>query len=200
MSKQNRLPEYLTKIEERLRTYSTQPIILSTYYTVLAIDPGTTNLSYSLQHPNADTTRKIKAPDLPVALQVAYLYEALLSVIHDCRYSFNVELIVKEDTARSQVFRASDMGRVAQMIDSLGLQLNIPVVTINPATLRSFLGSKSKSDTKLVVYKRWGREFSSEDEADAYALGQAGVARVRGQLLLGREKKAAKRKAKREAA
>jgi len=203
MSKPNarlELSKYFKELTEHYLAYALKPIGVPNC--IMAIDPGISNMAVSIQffeefQFKRHETVKIKAADLPtVALQVEFLREVLTYLIQ----LHGPELIVKEDVARGMVMRAADMGRVAQMIDAMAIEQTIPVITINPATLRSYLGSKSKSDTKLAVYKRWGLEFKSEDEADAFAIGQAGMARVTGQLKLGSEKRAEKRAAKRDAA
>jgi hypothetical protein len=64
-------------------------------------------------------------------------------------------------------------------------------------TMRAFVGAagkgKTKSDTKLRVFQKWGVEFPTEDETDAYALAQNGLAIAYGEYAVKALKKRAKR-------
>lgn len=53
------------------------------------------------------------------------------------------------------------------------------VIEVPPATLKKFVtgrGNSKKQDMLLGIYKRWGREFRDDNEADAYALARVGQA------------------------
>ena len=68
------------------------------------------------------------------------------------------------------------------------------VITVPPTSLKKFTTGKgtAKKDTmQLEIFKRWGRDFPSADEADAYALAMLGwaVARGRHSLAPGRKGK-----------
>jgi len=66
------------------------------------------------------------------------------------------------------------------------------VKVVPPASLKKFVGSGrlKKDEMRLAVFKRWGVEFPTSDEVDAYALAQWGLAFLRGQVDLepGRQK------------
>ena len=56
---------------------------------------------------------------------------------------------------------------------------------VAPQALKKFVtgkGNVKKDQMKLAVFKRWGVEFPTTDETDAYALAQWGQARLRGEL------------------
>ena len=53
----------------------------------------------------------------------------------------------------------------------------VPVLEVPPSTLKKFVtgrGNAAKNEMLLHVYKRWGREYSDDNMADAYALSMLG--------------------------
>lgn len=58
------------------------------------------------------------------------------------------------------------------------------VEVVPPTTLKKFVtgkGNAKKDQMRLFVFKRWGVEFLTTDETDAYALAQWGQALLRGE-------------------
>jgi Holliday junction resolvasome RuvABC endonuclease subunit len=155
---------------------------------VLAIDPGTANMAICvLTRGHADTayTKRLVVPTLPgVTAKVLYLDHVLDGLIRE----FEPELIVKEGPAHFASFGVADAGRVQYAIERLAYAHNLPLITIAPMTMRTFVGAagkgKTKSDTKLQVFKKWGVEFPTEDETDAFALAQTGLAIAHGEYAV----------------
>ena len=58
-------------------------------------------------------------------------------------------------------------------------ETGVAPIIVSPNTLKKFiLGSgkgQGKEDIKLGAYKKWGIEFKTSDEIDAYALGRLGL-------------------------
>lgn len=113
----------------------------------------------------------------------------------------SVDLIIKEGVTHYKKFGVADSGRIQQIIEGLAIEYDVPFYTVNPTTMRRFLKTNEKSSTKLAVYKRWGLEFASEDETDAFAIMQTGLAILRGEFYATvKEENAAKKAAKEKAA
>jgi len=164
---------------------------------VLGIDPGTANLAYCFFRPGKDgdliVTGKIGTErPLPVGLKV----EALITQLAAYVEPWSPTLVVKEGPAYGMPMKAVEMGRIHQAIDRFAFERGIPLIELSPQSIRSFIGSKSKSDTKLRLFQKYGVEFRSEDEADAYATARAGIARWNGELKTAKEKAAEKRAAR----
>lgn len=51
----------------------------------------------------------------------------------------------------------------------------VPVIEIPPTTLKKFIGANKKDEVMMKVFKRWGFEARTNDQADAYALARAGL-------------------------
>lgn len=81
--------------------------------------------------------------------------------------------------------------RGKSMLDLAGLHYIIRrdlmrhrVEVVPPQALKKFVtgkGNSKKDQMKLAVYKKWGVEFPTTDETDAYALAQWGQALLRGE-------------------
>lgn len=52
-------------------------------------------------------------------------------------------------------------------------------VSVNPAHVKKWLGVKDKDQILLQVFKRYGREFPTHDEADAFVVAMIGQSLVR---------------------
>lgn len=67
---------------------------------------------------------------------------------------------------------------------------NVKYVVVPPTTLKKFLtgkGNSKKEDIKLNVYKKYGKEFKTSDEADAYGLMALGYAFLCNKTITGKE-------------
>lgn len=49
-------------------------------------------------------------------------------------------------------------------------------LSVNPAHVKKWLGAKKKDEVLLQIFKRYGREFKDDNEADAYAIAMIGAA------------------------
>ncbi len=59
----------------------------------------------------------------------------------------------------------------------------LPFITVAPTQLKQFAtgkGSSKKEFVMLEVFKRWGVEFKTDDEADAFVLAKIGHALING--------------------
>jgi crossover junction endodeoxyribonuclease RuvC len=66
----------------------------------------------------------------------------------------------------------------------------VDFIVVPPTSLKKFVtgkGNSKKEDVKLGIYKRYGREFVTSDEADAFGLMAFGYAYFMGKLLTGKE-------------
>lgn len=62
-------------------------------------------------------------------------------------------------------------------------------VVVPPASLKKFAakGNAKKDEVRLEVYKRWGVEFETNDEVDAYVLARIAYAKFHGDDLIKRQ-------------
>lgn len=66
----------------------------------------------------------------------------------------------------------------------------LPYIIVPPSLLKKFItgkGNAKKEDIKLHIYKKYGKEFSVSDAADAYGLIEFGSAYLTGNSISGKE-------------
>lgn len=186
-------PELLERSAKVLLDWESKPLTPE-MKRILAVDPGISELGICFFVPTEEIliTSKINLPKFnTIGARVYYIFEVLGNWI---RYYYP-DLIVKEGPSFSK-FGACDSGRVQFAVEAAAIKYSTPLITIPPMSLRKFLGSsgkgKTKSDNKLQVYKKWGVDFPSEDETEAYGLAQAGKAISEGTFSI--ESKSRKKK------
>lgn len=166
--------------------------ILGPIETILAIDPGTKNLACAYLHKTEKTqfvkTTKFEIPSFSTTFEkIAYLDLAIRKWLDENRIYASggrpipLNILFKESVAHGYAGGVADAGRVQHMIELLASSLGIPFMDVNPTAMRAFMKSKSKSDTKLNVYKKYHVEFASEDECDVFAIAMTGLALISGE-------------------
>lgn len=158
--------------------------VSSTKMRVLAFDPGIKNVAicfWDEEHKELLTSKVEYPPEITTKFGAMQYLE--MTVRAWIRY-YMPDLIIKEGPALGARFGVAQAGQIQYVIEREAYDWRVPFVTIGPTQVRSFLGTAGKnhgkSDTKLVVFKKWGLEFPSEDECDAFAALQAGLALARG--------------------
>lgn len=78
------------------------------------------------------------------------------------------------------VFDIAYLGwRIREELEWLKEQDNIPWLEVPPSQLKKFATGQGNANKEIIlqqVYKRWGVEFSDNNQADAYVLAQIGRA------------------------
>jgi Holliday junction resolvasome RuvABC endonuclease subunit len=157
---------------------------------VLAIDPGTTNIALALLDLEHDTeiTSKIENPNLTLQ-SMRYVY--IERIVEHWIRMFRPDVVFKEGVAHGAPFGVAEAGRLQYIIDRAAFEQNVPVITVSNPTMRKFLGVKTGQETKsmarMQVLKKFGKEFESNDETDAYAIAQTGLAILRGDIVVGKK-------------
>lgn len=89
------------------------------------------------------------------------------------------DLVVIEGYAFARSNQAHQLGELGGMIRLLLTQKQVPWIEVPPTQAKKFATGKGNAPKDLIlmhVYKRWGAEFSSSDEADAFVLAKIGQA------------------------
>lgn len=151
---------------------------------VLGIDPGTVNIAFAFLAGGQDPiTSKV---DLPKFENISDTVRVVEEIVERWIVGFGpINLIVKEGPAHGAKFGVVNAGRVQYAIERIAFELDVPLMTLAPQTMRAYLGAagrgKTKSDTKLAIYKKFGYEFATEDETDAYGLARCGMSIASGE-------------------
>lgn len=162
---------------------------------ILAVDPGTANCAVALICRNAKTgeletvlTTKIVPPAQftnNAFMQVAYVQKILEQFIVD----HVPQLVVKEGEAFDAPMRAHDLGRAHQAIDLACYNTGRPLIIVSPNSAKSYFGAAKKDEMRQKVYRKYGIEFPSPDECDAFALGKTAEAILKGEYPRKKEPK-----------
>lgn len=92
---------------------------------------------------------------------------------------FTPDLVSIEGYAYAAQNQAHQIGELGGVIRAMLHKHNIRWIEIPPAQVKKFAtgkGNAQKDFVMLNVYKKWGAEFSSNDEADAFVLAKIGQA------------------------
>lgn len=153
---------------------------------ILAVDPGVSNCAVALICRNADNgeletvyTTKITPPEEFTGKpfqQVLYVQRILEWLIVE----HVPQIVVKEDAAYNAPMNAHQLGRAHQAIDMACLNTGRPLLVVNTNSMRSYMGG-GKDELRQKVYKKFGIEFPTADECDAFALGKTGEAIIKGE-------------------
>ena len=82
-----------------------------------------------------------------------------------------------EGYAFAQASQAHQLGELGGVLRTMLYELGIRVLEVGPGQLKKFAsgkGNTKKEQMALAIYKRWDREFATNDEADAFVLVQIG--------------------------
>ena len=90
---------------------------------------------------------------------------------------YKFEVAILENYAFSSPFQREALAELGGVFKLACANNNVIVVMIPPTSLKKFVtgGGKAKKDEmRLYAYKKWGIEFETNDEVDAYALRKLG--------------------------
>ena len=160
---------------------------------IIGIDPSLTSTGIVVLRGNkvelAVTTKN--KPALGTIERVRLIYERIVCVaesLTDGEKWQAPDLIVIEGFSYGSkgrsVFDIAYLGwRIREELEWLKEQDNIPWLEVPPSQLKKFATGQGNANKEIIlqqVYKRWGVEFSDNNQADAYVLAQIGRAYLGG--------------------
>ena len=130
-------------------------------------------------------------PALGTIDRVRLIYERIVCVaesLTDGKQWQAPDLIVIEGFSYGSkgrsVFDIAYLGwRIREELERLRTEDNIPWLEVPPSQLKKFATGQGNANKEIIlqqVYKRWGVEFSDNNQADAYVLAQIGRAYLGG--------------------
>lgn len=156
---------------------------------IIGIDPSLTSTGIVVLRGNkvelAVTTKN--KPALGTIERVRLIYERIVDIqenLSDGEKWQAPDLIVIEGFSYGSkgrsVFDIAYLGwRIREDLERLKEQDNIPWLEVPPSQLKKFATGQGNANKEIIlqqVYKRWGVEFSDNNQADAYVLAQIGRA------------------------
>ena len=87
-----------------------------------------------------------------------------------------------EGYAYGRVARSHQMGELGGLIKLIVYRSKFPFLSIPPTAVKKFASGKGMVKKNMMlkeVYKRWDKDFSNDNEADAYSIAMLGVSLCR---------------------
>lgn len=128
----------------------------------------------------AETTKN--RPELDVRKRVLLIRDRIVKIIKHPNIAFDL-IVVEGFSYGSKGRSVFDIGylgnRIKEELDYFKESENIPWLEVSPSQLKLFATGKGNANKEIIlqqVYKRWGVEFSDNNQADAYVLARIGEA------------------------
>jgi len=89
------------------------------------------------------------------------------------------DLVAIEEYAFAMANQAHQMGELGGVLRVMLTEAGVRWIEVAPAQVKKFAtgrGNAKKEEMAVAIYKRWGREYKSNDEADAFVLALIGRA------------------------
>ena len=146
----------------------------------LGLDLSLTETGWHFLAPGLDKCGVLKPGDKRRGVErLAWLRRELGAIIAECNKLHPIERVVIEGYAFGAKNRREEMGEWGGVARLALADANLTVFTVQPTSLKQFVtgkGNAQKDEMMLQIFKRWGREFSNNNIADAFALSAIGVA------------------------
>lgn len=97
--------------------------------------------------------------------------------------NLSTDLVVIEGYAFARANQAHQMGELGGVLRVMFHEIGLQVLEVAPGQVKKFAtgkGSAKKEEIAVAIYKRWGQEFRTNDEADAFVLAMIGKAILAG--------------------
>lgn len=110
----------------------------------------------------------------------------LFNMLDDLLGEFLPSMVVLEGYSYGSSHHREALAEWGGLIRVMLYDRKIPTLIVAPTSLKKFVlteASSEKDQMLLAVYKRWGAEFSNNDECDAFALSQLGRSRLELEML-----------------
>jgi len=159
---------------------------------VMGIDPSLTSTGIIVLHDGqietAVTTKN--RPELGTIERVGEIRRGINQIISNMTNFYKPEESQAPDLIVIEGFSYGSKGRSVFDIAYLGWRIreelerlkntdSIPWIEVPPSQLKQFATGKGNANKEIIlqqVYKRWGVEFSDNNQADAYVLAKIGEA------------------------
>lgn len=148
----------------------------------LGIDPSLTGCAvcHVLEGQAVSVTRHGAPPTLPYPSRLAVVREFVMaSVLKAQPLLIAMESeIWTADPSHSSVQSGVQAILQTAIWEARGIQVGRQVLflSVNPSHVKKYVGAQKKNEVLLQVYKKFKREFSDDNDADAFVIGMIGAA------------------------
>jgi len=173
---------------------------MSNLYKIIAIDPSTSKTGYCTAIIDNDTeTKRIQdAVDVDYGVisthkfvegtfyKIIRIITAVSELLDDDRIEGSNRVMFIEGYSYGSFGKSSSVSDLVELSGAMkymAFTQDVDFFAIPPTTIKKFLcgsGNAKKEDMKLNAYKKYGIEFKTSDEADAYALADLAISAIFG--------------------
>lgn len=140
---------------------------------VMGIDPSLNNTAYCVLGNGEPVIGKIGVGKRRGVERLLHIEQEITKLLA-CHQPL---LVVIEGYSYASAHQAHQAGELGGVLRRLFHVARTSWIDVAPPTLKKFITGKGNANKNLVilnVYKRWGVEVGSDDEADAFGLAKAG--------------------------
>lgn len=146
---------------------------------VMGIDPSLTSTGLAVLHGDEAETRAVSSKRKGIER-----IEDLMDWLMEAAEESHPSLVAIEGYAFGARGRAVfDLAEFGGVLRYRLWRSGWPYIDVPPSMVKKFAtsrGNAKKDEIMLAVYKRWGMEFHTSDEADAYVLARIALALTEG--------------------
>ena|SRR3990167_474498 len=144
---------------------------------ILGIDPGLAKLGWCLLIPDGkkfDYQTGIIGKNLDGLDEIKRL-ATIRDVVRDLLTNNLPNMAAMEGYSWGSKFNGPIMGEIGGIVKIACYDAGVPLKIVAPATLKKFVTGRGNSDKAVMrqrIFKRWKKEFATQDEAEAFAIAQ----------------------------
>jgi crossover junction endodeoxyribonuclease RuvC len=139
---------------------------------IIGVDASLTGTGIAILQDGETTTERLDN-ELKGVKRLVYLRDCIT------RIAAGADLVTLEGYAFARPNQAHQIGELGGVLRVALHEAGIKVLEVAPAAVKKFATGKGNANKEAIavgVFKRWKREFATNDETDAFVLAQIGQA------------------------
>jgi crossover junction endodeoxyribonuclease RuvC len=144
------------------------------YY--LGIDPSLTGCAVAIVGEKGEFINSQRFSNKLRGMErLIFIRNKVAEVLNDYNWRHGIKAVGIEGYARGAMNRREEAGELGGTLRILLFENKIQYIDIAPSQIKKFAtgkGNAQKDHVLLAVYKKWGIEFKTNDEADAFVAAQ----------------------------
>lgn len=140
---------------------------------IVGIDPSLTGTGIYIIDDDNEPWHSCLENELTGPERLVYIRNVVMTAVYDA------DLVVIENYSYGSSTQAYQAGELGGLLRVMFYETGLTVLPVSPTQIKKFATGKSGAKKEIIikeVYKRWGVEFDTNDEADAFVLAKIGQA------------------------